>query len=159
MEDDCRCANGYYRNKPQLKLQTETTNQATFKSHPIPARQELPPPKVTSKRYDPEVLRTSYNSTFTKPTPLKEGYSSQVDSLSKHVHNQPKHVPFYSDTSYKQSFPKHEVPISPPRSNWKSNLPTSTSPRMSNSRGSPATRAPSWGSRPPISIATSSCRP
>ena len=115
IEDNCRCANSYYSNKPQLKLQTETTHQSTFKAHPIPQRQDIDPPKVVQKRYDPEVLRSSYNATYVKPKAVKDSYQDSVDSLSRHMMNKPKNIPFQSDTSYKQSFPKHDVRMFPNR--------------------------------------------
>ena len=88
-------------------MQAETTNQATFKAYPIPQRQDPPVPKITQKKYDPDVLQSSYNSSYVKPRPVKDSYQDQVDVLSKHYMNKPKNVPFQSDTSYKQSFPKH----------------------------------------------------
>lgn len=35
MKDDCRCTNSYYAKKTHLKLDSETTNQATYKAHPL----------------------------------------------------------------------------------------------------------------------------
>ena len=109
IEDNCRCANSYYANKPNLKLQSETTNKATFKAYSIPQHQNPEPPKIVQKKYDPDVLCSSYDTAFIKPRVTKDAYHDQVDVLKQHYNNKPKNVPFQSDTSYKQSFPKHEV--------------------------------------------------
>lgn len=94
MKDDCRCANSYYANKPQIKLQAETTNKITYVPHPIPKSTELAPPKHVQKHYDPDVLKTSYKSTFTQPPPPPR--TEQIDTLAHHLNNKPKNVPFYS---------------------------------------------------------------
>lgn len=59
------------------------------------------------KHYDPDVLKSSYKSTYTKPA--QNVFPDQIDSISQHFNNKPKNVPFYSDTSYKQSYPKYDV--------------------------------------------------
>jgi hypothetical protein len=150
MEDNCICANSYYSNKPQLKLQTETTNQATFKAYPIPSRQEINPPKVIQKRYDPEVLKSSYSATYTKPQNLSRSQGDHLDSISQHLLNKPKNVPFYSDTSYKQSYPKHNVRKKQSRLNQRDPLPMSTSPRTQNFKESPTTNRLSSKRKTPI---------
>lgn len=148
MKDDCRCASSYYSNKPQLKLQGETTNQSTFKAHPITRQPELQVPKVVQRHYESDLLKTSYNSSFTKP-PAASSFPDQIDSIGKHLSNKPKNVPFYSDTSYKQSYPRYDVSHSIRRSSPKGPPPTSTNPRTPSSRGNPATRLSSSRRRTP----------
>ena len=62
---------------------------------------------MVQKHYDPDVLKSSYKATYTKPS--QSSFPDQIDSISQHFNNKPKNVPFYSDTSYKQSFQRYDV--------------------------------------------------
>jgi hypothetical protein len=95
-EDDCRCANNYYNTKPQLKLQSETTHNSTFKAYPIEHQPTYQMSKVEQKHYDPTVLQTSYKSTYVKPVIVNDDKSSNANQVSNYLANKPKNVPFYS---------------------------------------------------------------
>jgi hypothetical protein len=64
-------------------------------------------PKVQQNHYDPEILQTSYKSQYIKPnnpltsTTLKSYNDSAI--VSSYLNQKPK-IPFYSDTSYKDSY-------------------------------------------------------
>lgn len=60
-------------------------------------------PKVVQKHYDPEVLQSSYKSQYNKPIVTKEPSNTSVNPAESYLKNKP-HVPFYSDTSYKDSY-------------------------------------------------------
>jgi hypothetical protein len=109
MKDDCRCANSYYRNKPKLKLESETTHNANFKAHHIEKAPDVQPPKVVQKRYDPELLQSSYKTTFTKPNVSANTSGNDQALISQYYQNKPKNVPFSSETEYNKSFQKTNV--------------------------------------------------
>lgn len=137
MSEDCRCANSYYRNKPKVKLESETTHNANFKPHPIEPTPSLVPPKIVQKHYDPELLQSSYKSTYTKP-PINQASSYDASLISQYYQNKPKHGPFPTETEYNKSYQKTNVPSFPPRSRFSRSQHTNTSRRTPNSRGSPA---------------------
>lgn len=64
--DNCRCDYSYLRRKGP-KFEGETTNHASYKPHPIEKQPVYELPKPVKKHYDPDVLKSSYNSQFTKP--------------------------------------------------------------------------------------------
>ena len=98
MTEDCRCANTYYSNKPKIKHDYETTHHANFKPIPIEKAPTVQPPKVAQKHYDPEVLKTSYKDTFTKPNISASSYNQDQGIINQYYQNKPKNVPFYSET-------------------------------------------------------------
>lgn len=136
MKDDCRCTNSYYANKPHLKLQAETTNKTTYVQHPLLKNTEFIPPKHVQKHYEPEVLKSSYKCTYTQPPPPPR--TEQIDSLAQHFINKPKNVPFYSDTSYKQTYIRHDVPFTSFRWSHRGNQPMNISLKILSLKGSPA---------------------
>ena len=66
-------------------------------------------PKVVQKRYDPELIQSSYKTTFTKPPPNTTSLNSDQPLLNQYYQNKPKNVPFYSETEYKKSFQASNV--------------------------------------------------
>lgn len=110
-DKDCRCYNSYYHNKPKLKLESETTHNANFKPHPIEPAPTLNPPKIVQKRYDPELLQSSYKSTFTKPNINTTSSVNDAALISQYYQNKPKNIPFPKETEYNKSFQKTNVLI------------------------------------------------
>lgn len=107
-DKDCRCTNSYFLNKPKIKLQCETTHHANFKPHPIQTAPPINPPKIVQKKYDPELLQSSYKSTFTKP-PINLTSSNDTALLAQYYQNKPKNTPFPTETEYSKSFQKTNV--------------------------------------------------
>lgn len=68
-------------------------------------------PKVVQKRYDPELIQSSYKTTFTKPAPNTTSANYNQSLVNQYYQNKPKNVPFYSETEYKKSFQASNVVI------------------------------------------------
>lgn len=66
-------------------------------------------PKVVQKRYDPELIQSSYKTTFTKPPPNTTSLNGDQSLVDRYYQNKPKNVPFYSETEYKKSFQANNV--------------------------------------------------
>lgn len=97
-KDDCRCTNSYYRNKPQIKLETETTHNSFFKPIPLEKPVRYDAPKVIQKHYDPSLLQSNYASNFTKPPPSNNYNSNDTALISQYYQNKPKNIPFSTET-------------------------------------------------------------
>ena len=65
-------------------------------------------PKVVQKRYDPELIQSSYKTTFTKPPPNSTSVNADQSLVNQYYQNKPKNVPFYSDTEYKKTSSKND---------------------------------------------------
>jgi hypothetical protein len=134
MSDNCKCANSYYKNKPKLKLESETTHNANFKSYPIEPTPSLQPPKIIQKKYDPELLQSSYKTTYTKPNIKAESSANDTAIINQYYQNKPKNIPFSTETEYNKSYQKTNVSFTLFRGNQSLSQPTFTSQRQLSSK-------------------------
>jgi hypothetical protein len=92
------------------------------------------------KHYDPEMLQSSYKTTFTKPNVNSNASSNDQAILNQYYQNKPKNVPFYSETEYNKSYQKTNVLPVLFRLKLSLSPPMYISPKLPNLRGNPITR-------------------